>query len=386
MSEIALVDCDSFFVSCEQLVNPSLLHKPVCVMSNNDGCVIARSREAKKLGIKMGMPVFMARKEFPKAIYLSGNMALYGEISARVMAKLMEYSPTVEVYSIDEAFLDLTGLRRMYRKSYLDIIRDIRDSVKLEVGVPVSIGVSKTKTLAKLASEKAKKDDGAYAISSRTITGELRKTEPGEIWGVGINTAELLRKYRIKTAYEFVQVEDVNIQKLLGRKGLELKQELLGNSVYRVSDDYVAPKSIQKTSSFGNFTSDRDYIKKALHYHSHRACAKLRKLGLKAKVIGMMLRTKDFKVYLEKAVLLQPTDWEFEVNKAVNAMFEKVYKPGVIYRSAGVYLEDLSQESQMSLFSSVPDIEKNRRLASSWDRLENRYGRGVITTGQVVIK
>ncbi len=115
--EIALVDCDSFFVSCEQFVNPSLLNKPVCVMSNNDGCVIARSKEAKQIGIKMGLPVFMAKKEFPDAVYLSGNMALYGEISARIMSKLKEFSPMVEVYSIDEAFLDLTGLKKALQKA-----------------------------------------------------------------------------------------------------------------------------------------------------------------------------------------------------------------------------------------------------------------------------
>ena len=121
MTEIALVDCDSFFVSCEQLMNPALLKKPVCVMSNNDGCVIARSKEAKAIGIRMAMPVIMAKKEFPQGIYLSGNMALYGDISNRVMAKLKEYSPLIEVYSIDEAFVDFTGLNKLYGKSYLEI-------------------------------------------------------------------------------------------------------------------------------------------------------------------------------------------------------------------------------------------------------------------------
>jgi len=379
--EIALIDCDSFFVSCEQLVNPSLLNKPVCVMSNNDGCVVARSREAKQLGIKMGMPVFLAKKEYPNAIYLSGNMALYGEISARVMTRLKEFSPLVEVYSVDEAFLDLTGLRRLYRKPYLEVAREIRGKIKDEVGIPVSIGISQSKTLAKLATERAKKGEGFYRIGFREISDELKHTPLIDIWGIGSNTSAFLNKYGIRTAYELTLIEDSRIKKLLGKKGLELKYELMGQCIYPVTDEYVPPKSIQKTSSFAKFTSDENYIKKSLYYHTHRACTKLRKLGLKAKVAGVMLRTKDFKVYVEKAVLFQPTDWEFDIIKAVNFVFERIYNQNVIYRSSGIYLEDLTKESQMSLFSSVPELEKNKKLSQAWDRLENKYGRGVIITG-----
>lgn len=378
--EIALIDCDSFFVSCEQLANPSLLNRPVCVTSNNDGCVVARSKEAKQMGIKMGMPVFLAKKEFPRAIYLSGNMTLYGEISARIMRKLREFSPIVQVYSIDEAFLDLTGLRRLYRKPYLDIAMEIRDKIKCEIGIPVSIGVSSTKTLAKLAAERAKAGNGAYKIGFRDISNELKKTSLIEIWGIGSNTSAFLNKYGIKTAYQLTLPDDERIKRLLGKKGLELKRELTGESVYQVTDEYVPPKSVQKTSSFARFTCDRNYIKKSLHYHTHRACTKLRKLGLKAKTVGVMLRTKGFEVYVEKMTLFQPTDWEFDVNKAINFLFEKIYDPNIIYRSSGVYLEDLVEEAQISLFSSIPDMERNRCLAKTWDKLEEKYGRGVILT------
>jgi len=379
--EIALVDCDSFFVSCEQLVNPSLLKKPVCVMSNNDGCVIARSKEAKQLGIKMGLPVFIAKKEFPGAVYLSGNMALYGEISARVMSKLKEFSPVVEAYSIDEAFLDLTGLKRLYRKPFIEVAQDIREKIKDEVGIPVSVGISSSKTLAKLATTRAKKDNGVYKIGFREISDELKKTPLIDIWGVGNNTAAFLGKYGIKTAYELILLEDGKIKQLLGKKGLELKYELMGESLYPVSDKYVAPKSIQKTSSFAQFTSKKSYILQSLHYHTHRACIKLRKLGLKTKTVGVMLRTKDFIIHTEKAVLLQSTDWEFDINKAVNLMFEKIYGKDTIYRSSGVYLSDLAEDSQLSLFSSTPDTTKSTNLSKAWDKLENKYGRGVITTG-----
>jgi len=381
MSEIALVDCDSFFVSCEQLMNPDLLNKPVCVASNNDGCVIARSKEAKALGIRMGMPLFMAKKEFPQGIYLSGNISLYGEISDRVMPTLKEYSPVIEVYSIDEAFIDLTGLRKMYRKNYPEIVKEIRSGVINKVGVPVSIGTSHTKVLAKLASERAKKLDGVYRIGFRDINDELKKTDVSEIWGIGKNTTALLNKYSIRTAYQFTLIEDSKMTKLLGKKGIELKKELLGESLSPVSDKYVAPKSIQKTSSFAKLTSDESYIINSLNYHTHRACRKLRQLNLKTKIVGVMLRTKDFKVYYQKAQLIQPTDFEFEIMEAVKIIFADMFIPNIIYRSSGITFEDLTEQTQLSLFSSAQSNFKAEKITSAWDKLEDKYGRGIIFTG-----
>lgn len=381
MAEIALVDCDSFFVSCEQLVNPSLLNKPVCVTSNNNGCVVARSKEAKSLGIKMGMPVFMAKKEFPQAIYLSGNMSLYGDVSDRVMATLKEYSPLIEIYSIDEAFVDLTGLRKLYRKSYIEIAKEIRSGVKEKVGVPVSIGVSSTKVLAKLASEKAKKSDGVYKIGFRDITEELKKTDISEIWGIGKNTTALLNKYGIRTACQFTLIEDTRMTKLLGKRGIELKKELLGESIYKISDKYIPPKSIQKTSSFAKFTSDESYIINSLNYHAHRACRKLRSLNLKTKTVGVMLRTKDFKVYYQKVQLIQPTDFEFDIYENIKLIFTDTFIPDVIYRSSGIIFENLTEQTQLSLFSSTKENKKGGNLATAWDKLEDKYGRGIIFTG-----
>jgi len=381
MAEIALVDCDSFFVSCEQLVNPSLLNKPVCVTSNNNGCVVARSKEAKSLGIKMGMPVFMAKKEFPQAIYLSGNMSLYGDVSDRVMATLKEYSPLIEIYSIDEAFVDLTGLRKLYRKSYIEIAKEIRSGVKEKVGVPVSIGVSSTKVLAKLASEKAKKSDGVYKIGFRDITEELKKTDISEIWGIGKNTTALLNKYGIRTACQFILIEDTRMTKLLGKRGIELKKELLGESIYKISDKCIPPKSIQKTSSFAKFTSDESYIINSLNYHAHRACRKLRSLNLKTKTVGVMLRTKDFKVYYQKVQLIQPTDFEFDIYENIKLIFADTFIPDVIYRSSGIIFENLTEQTQLSLFSSTKENKKGGNLATAWDKLEDKYGRGIIFTG-----
>ena len=179
MAEIALVDCNNFFVSCEQLMNPALKNKAVCVLSNNDGCIIARSKEAKEMGIPMGYPLFKAKREFKNVIYISRNFSLYHDISKRVITKLMSYTPDIEQYSIDEAFLDLTGLKKLYRCSYEEIIYKIKTEIEEEIGVPVSIGLAPSKTLAKLACEKAKKDktlNGLCRIKIKDIDEILKKT------------------------------------------------------------------------------------------------------------------------------------------------------------------------------------------------------------------
>ena len=280
MTEIALVDCNNFFVSCEQLMNPDLLGKPVCVLSNNDGCIIARSNEAKKLGITMGMPLFMAKKQFrhTPVIYLSGRHHLYRDISKRIMKKLSSFTPSVEIYSIDEAFLDLSGLKKLYRMSYKEIILKIKNEIREEIGIPVSIGLAPTKTLAKLACEKAKKlpyTNGIYRIRFRNIEEEMQNTPIEEIWGVGKNTSALFHKYGIYKASEIVKQNDFWLDKIWGKRGIELKQELEGISVYPVIDKPALPKSIQRTSSFPQFSTDKNYIKAQLHIHLHDACRKI---------------------------------------------------------------------------------------------------------------
>jgi nucleotidyltransferase/DNA polymerase involved in DNA repair len=175
---IALVDCDSFFVSCEQKRNPSLKGKPVCVISNKEGCVISRAREAKQMGIRMGEPLFMAKKEHPKGIYIVADHEYYSFVSAQVMMILKDFSPYVQIYSVDEAFVDFTGLKNLYKKNYYRLAQYLRKRILDEVDIPVSIGVSSTKTLSKLASDKAKKvKNGIYLIGKRKIIRELKNTK-----------------------------------------------------------------------------------------------------------------------------------------------------------------------------------------------------------------
>ena len=381
---IALVDCDSFFVSCEQKVNPELKGKPVCVMSARGQCVISRSKEAKALGIRMGMPYFQVEGKMKEATFINASHDLYGNVSREVMSILKEFSPNVEVYSIDEAFVDLTGLERLYKKNYLEIAEMIRKEIKEQVDIPVSIGVSSTKSLAKLASDKAKKlEEGIFLIGSRKILPVLERTSIDEIWGIGRNLSALLRKNGILTAYELVKQGDIWVNKEIGMRGLGMKHELLGEMVSPVSNEIKLPKSIQKTSAMAKFTSDKEYIKNSLNYHIHRACVKLRRLNAKCHGIGLMLRTKDFKVYYDKRVLNQATSFELEISDIIFEMLDELYNPNILYRSTGVTLDSFvyNNEAQLSLFANNEEETKKEKLSKCFDKLEEKFGKDIIQTG-----
>ena len=381
---IALVDCDSFFVSCEQAVNSDLKGKPVCVMSGRGQCVISRSKEAKKLGIRMGMPYFQIEGDMKKAIFINAHHDLYAEISEKVMEVLKSFSPKVEVYSIDEAFVDLTGLECLYKRNYLEIAQMIREEILKKVDIPVSIGVSSSKSLAKLASDKAKKlEEGVFLIGSRKITPLLQKTSIDEIWGIGKNLSQLLRKNGILTAYELICQDDLWIDKQIGIRGLEMKHELMGEMISPVSDEIKLPKSIQKTCALAKFTSDKNYLKNSLNYHIHRACVKLRKINAKCKGVTLFLRTKDFKVYCEKKVLTGGTDFELEISDIIFNLLDKLYNPNTLYRSTGVILDTFvfNSEAQMSLFADVSADEKKEKLSKCFDKLEEKFGKDIIQTG-----
>ena len=386
MKVIALVDCDSFFVSCEQKVNPELKGKPVCVLSNKDGCVISRSKEAKKMGVRMGQPYFLAKDEFPDAVYVSCHHDLYGEISEEVMAVLREFSPNVQVYSVDEAFVELTGLKRLYKKNYLELAQFIREQIKEKIDIPVSIGVSSTKTLAKLASDKAKKTDtGVYMIANKKIMPELQNTKIEEIWGIGKNLTVLFKKAGILSAADLVAKEDVWLDKKVGIRALEMKHELLGEVVSPVVNEEKLPKSIQKTSAFGIFTSDLDFIKNQLNYHIHSACRKLRKIDCKAQTIGVMLRTKDFRVVYDKKMLSAPTSFEMEISDIAFELLQKIYSPSVVYRSTGIILDNLrcNTEEQLFLFSDDVLDSKKEKLSKCFDKLEAKFGKDIVQIGFV---
>jgi len=381
---IALVDCDSFFVSCEQKRNPELKNKAVCVLSNKEGCVISRSKEAKLMGVKMGEPYFMAKKDHPKAAYIVADHEYYSYVSNLVMTILKDFSPYVEIYSIDEAFVDLTGLRKLYKKNYKNLAIYLRKRILTEVDIPVSIGISSTKTLAKLASDKAKTvDSGIYTIGSRKILKELKNTKIEEIWGIGRRLTRTLKQNGILTAEELVQRTDEQLNKLIGIHGIEMRHELLGQMVSEVSNETTLPKSIQNTRAFGIFTSDFNYIKNELNKHIHTSCRKLRRCGTKCSQIGVMLRTKDFRVFYTKKDLIAPVDFELEISNIAIKLLEEIYNPEILYRSCGVILEKIGEQNceQLSLYSNNTDVTKKANLAKCFDKLEAKFGKNIIQTG-----
>lgn len=380
---IALIDCDSFFVSCEQSVNKDLLGKPVCVVGGERGCVLARSKEAKAMGIPMGHPYFMAKKEFPDCTYVFSNYSLYHEKSCNVMDILRDFSPTVEVYSVDEAFVELSGLKKLYKTNYLGIAKLIREKIRNEVGINVSIGLSSSKVLAKLACEKAKNQDGIYLIGKRKISKELKATKVQEIWGIGRNTTLFFNRWGVLTCDELVAKSDEWLKTKIGKRGLELKHELLGECTNEVKSAYRLPKSIQNTRSFPEFTNDLNYIKNSLNGHIHTSCRKLRRLKGNCKTISVMLRTKDFHVYWDKINLPKLTDFELDVSKEAMKLLEKMYIKDVPYRSCGVTLEDISYnvEEQLQLFAEETKHKNCDKLGQAIDKLEKRFGRNIVTTG-----
>lgn len=381
---IALVDCDSFFVSCEQKRNPELKGKPVCVLSNNEGCVISRSKEAKKLGVKMGEPYFMAKKEHPKAIYIVADHEYYSQISKLVMSTLKDFSPYVQIYSVDEAFVDFTGLTKLYKKNYKNLAIFLRQKILNEIDIPVSIGVSKTKTLAKLASDKAKNiQGGIYLIGKCKIKKVLKTTNIEEIWGIGRRLTKNLKRYGILTAEELVNRSDSWLDSKIGIHGIEMRHELLGEIVSPVTNEVKIPKSIQNTRAFGIFTSDFNFIKNELNRHIHTSCSKLRTYNTKCLQVGVMLRTKDFRVFYTKKDLLTPVNFELEISKIAIKLLEEIYNPNILYRSTGIFLERIGEQGteQLCLYTDENLNQKKEKLSKCFDKLEKRFGKNIIKTG-----
>lgn len=381
---LALVDCDSFFVSCEQKRNTNLKGQPVCVLSNNDGCVISRSKEAKKMGIKMGEPFFMAKKDHPKAIYITADHEYYKEVSNHIMSILKNFSPFVQIYSIDEAFIDLTGLTRLYKRNYYKLAKHLRSKILEEVDIPVSIGVSSTKTLSKLASDKAKNiSDGIYLIGKQKIKKELQHTNIEEIWGIGRRLTKNLKRHGVLTAEELVEKTDKWLDSKIGIHGIEMRHELLGEMVSTVTNEVKAPKSIQNTRAFGMFTNDFNFIKNELNKHIHTSCRKLRKYETKCLQIGVMLRTKDFRVFYTKQDLITPTDFELEISNLAINLLKEIYNPNILYRSTGVILDKIGEQGteQLSLYSDNTIETKKKNLAKCFDKLESKFGKNIVQTG-----
>lgn len=378
---IALADCDCFFVSAERAFNPRLDGRAVAVLSNNDGCVISRSREAKALGLKMGEPYFMAKKRLPQVLYVRANHDLYRSISAKVMAKFKSFTPDVEVCSVDEAYLDLTGTKLLYRQNYIKTAQMIRQAVWDELHIPVSIGLSTTKTLAKLASDKAKNAGGVFAIGSAERNKILAQTLIADVSGVGRKLLLKMREECIFTALDFVMRPDYWVKARFGTHGADLKAELSGIPLFKVEPDDKAPLSIQQTSALREFSSDIAVLKTDLCRHIHTACRKARSEGAKAAAIEVMLRTKDFKVVTARAKLDFASNQETEITPPALRLLAQLFTPAVVWRSTGITLTGLvyGECEQLDLFQ--PAKKSDDRLGSILDELEEKFGKNIVHLG-----
>lgn len=380
---IALVDCDSFFVSCEQKRSPELKNKPVCVLSNPEGCVVSRSFEAKQMGVRMGEPYFMCKKEHSKAIYPVADHDYYAQVSHKVMSVLKDFSPYVQIYSIDEAFVDFTGLDKYYKKTYYELAQYLRQKIIEEVDIPVSIGISTSKTLAKLASDKAKfVKSHIYQINPEYLPEELKNTKIEEIWGIGRRLTTKMKRNGIITALELVNKSDTWLDKQIGINGIEMKHELLGEMTSPVSNEKSTPKSIQNTKAFGIFTSDFNFIKNELNMHIHTSCKKLRSYDTKCLQVGVMLRTKDFRVFYTKKDLNKPLDFELEISKIAIELLKEIYNPNILYRATGVILTKIGEQGteQLSLYSNSKS-KKKENLGKCLDKLEKKFNKNIVKTG-----
>lgn len=383
---IALIDCDSFFVSCERKLNPELKGLPVSVVSGERGCIISRSKEAKMLGVPMGIPLFQAVEKFPECIYISANHYNYTKISKQVMSILKEISPNVEIYSIDEAFVDFTGLTKLYKKNYFQIAKDLQQRILDEVDIPVSIGISKTKTLAKLASDKAKNTSTRIALVGKcSIKHLLTYTDIQEVWGIGRRLGVKLRGLGVRTALDYINKDEKWIQQKFGKNGLSVKAELQGIMVSPISNKEELPKSISDTKSFLEFSSDIQFLKNELSIHIHSCCSRLRKIDCKCSTIGVILKTKDFRTLYLKEQLKTPTNFEFEISRSAFPLLEKMFTSNDLYRSVGIVLEDFNENSQeqLQLFDNNEKKEQNEKLGKSLDILEKKFGRNIVRTGFV---
>jgi DNA polymerase V len=387
----ALVDCNSFYASCEKIFRPDLWNKPVVVLSNNDGCVVALSKEAKKIGIKRTTPIFEVQKlinEHDVAVF-SSNYTLYGDISDRVMTTLRDFTPDLEIYSIDEAFLDLSGFQHLNLSDYAI---KIRDTVFKHIGIPVSIGIGQTKTLAKLANHIAKKYscyNGIFDITDNPNLEKIFRTIPvNEVWGVGRQYAKMLAENGIIKIYDLLQKSDTWIKKHLTINGLYMTWELKGRNCIELQTVASDRKNIVSSRSFGIPVTTKRHLKEAVAYYATIACEKLRKQNSICGCIVVFIGTNRFKPnkpqYFKSipVVLDPPTSYTNDIISAADAGLEKIYRNGYEYKKAGVMLLDIISEDkyQYDLFADIDNINKKKTLMKTIDKITKSYGRDLITS------
>ncbi|MBQ8493139.1 MAG: Y-family DNA polymerase [Alistipes sp.] len=385
----ALADCNNFFASCERVFRPDLQGKPVIVLSNNDGCAVARSNEAKALGIKMGDPLFKIKSIVEKhnVAVFSGNMALYGDMSQRVRWVLEEFAPSIEVYSIDEAFLDLRGMQNIDFDAYA---KRISSECWRQTSIPVSVGIAPTKTLAKIASKLCKQYPklcgGCYMHRPEDIDKVLRRFPIEDVWGIGRRSAPKLKARGINSAYDFTQQPEGVVRSMFGITGLRTWKELHGTPCIEFEDGFEAKQSICVSRSFSAEIYDVDELAEQVANFAATVAEKLRKQRSVAVEMSVFAFTNRFKdgepqMYGNQLVhLAMPTnDQRTIVSRAVATMRE-LYREGYGFKKAGVVATRIvaTENVMHSLFEDAEALEREHKLTSVVDAVNRTFGRGAV--------
>lgn len=385
-----LVDCNNFYVSCERVFNPKLENKPVVVLSNNDGCIISRSNEAKELGIDMGVPLFEVEHLINKynVEVFSSNYTLYGDMSNRIMNTLEMLVPDIELYSIDEAFL-LVPDNNNYRE---ELGQSIKSIVKQHIGIPVSVGMGETKTLAKVANriaKKYKKFDGVLDITAHPkIDKVLDFTKVGDVWGIGRKYADMLNTNGIFNALQLRDAPDNWVKRSMTITGLKTVYELRGISCIKLEQVSPDRKTIVRSGSFSRPTSSLKELKEAVAFYISRAAEKLREQDLITSHLRVFLSTNYFNPnepqYNNSAIIQLPIATSFtpELIQYGLKLLDRIYKPNYMYKKAGIMFSGLLTENkvQLNLFT-YRDSEKEKQLMEAVDKINRKFGSGKIQFG-----
>ena len=389
--KVALIDCNSFYVSCERLFNPKIQNVPVVVLSNNDGCVISRSVEAKKIGIKMGEPYFKVKKLVRKnnVQIFSSNYALYGDISRRVMKVLKEFSDKIEIYSIDEAFIDISFAKDEEAEEYG---KKIRERVFKWTGIPTSVGISSTKTLSKVANHIAKKNRAGVIFLKENIDNELKKFDISDVWGVGKQLSKLYIKNGIDNAFKLKNISNTWVKKSTNVLGAKTVMELRGISCINLETQETKRKSCCVSRSFGKRIESLYKLKESITTHCLNAAEKIRIDKQTTRSITVFIRTSPFdksrKYYSNSITIELPvaTDNSLELVKTSIDGLNKIYKYGYFYQKAGIILSKLEEASEKELNLLAPILEnKSKTLMKAIDFTNAKYGRNAITIAQAGI-
>jgi len=372
---IAHVDADAFYASCEAIRHPELTGRPICVLSNQNAFVVAKSYDAKARGITTGMSAYDARRLAPEAACLPPDFRCYGQISGKMFSILRRYSPDIEIYSIDEGFMDLNGIRALWHQGYRQIADSIRQSVKREIGITVSVGIANTKALAKIASER-NKPDGTTVVPGKRIKRFLTDIPVEDIPGIGRNRMALLHKFGIRTAGAFAGAEEGLIRKILGRHGLTLWHELNGQPVLPVETKPPIPKSVARTASMGEITTDKRIIAAHLSRHTMRLISELAGKHLLAHRVSAFLTLKSFEQASMEIRLDYPANSLRRISAAVRQAFGALYQEGEPYRGCGIVATHLSKEESATedLFGFMREDIRQAKLMLAVNEVNEAHG------------